>query len=100
MTMKNDAEFEGKLTGQFKIYLRTWRILTEALENLKNLQFKGKLTCAFKNNMKNVANIYRLEKRNSVLESKIAELNKNKSSKQPNRADAAWKLYFTLEINE
>ena len=35
-----------------------------------------------------------------ILESKMAELNKNKNSKQPDRPDAVWKLYFTLEINE
>ena len=30
----------------------------------------------------------------------MAELNQNKNSKKPDRSDAAWKLYFTLEINE
>ena len=35
-----------------------------------------------------------------TLESKMTELNQNKNSKQPDRADAVWKLYFTLEINE
>ena len=34
-----------------------------------------------------------------ILESKMAELNQNKNSKQPYRPDAVWKLYFTLEIN-
>ena len=34
------------------------------------------------------------------LESKIAELNLNKNSKQPDWPDAVWKLYFTLEINK
>ena len=27
----------------------------------------------------------------------MAELNQNKNSKQPDRPDAVWKLYFTLE---
>ena len=36
----------------------------------------------------------------SFLKSKMAELNQNKNSKQPDRPDAVWKLYFTLEINE
>ena len=36
----------------------------------------------------------------SFLESKMAELNQNKNTKQPDRPDAARKLYFTLEINE
>ena len=35
-----------------------------------------------------------------ILESKMAELNQNKNSKQPDRPDAVWKLYFKLEINE
>ena len=35
-----------------------------------------------------------------ISESKMAELNQNKDSKQPDRPDAAWKLYFNLEINE
>ena len=35
-----------------------------------------------------------------ILESKMAELNKNKNSKQPDQPNAVWKLYFTLEINE
>ena len=30
----------------------------------------------------------------------MAELNENENSKQPDRPDAVWKLYFTLEINE
>ena len=29
----------------------------------------------------------------------MAELNQNKNSKQPDRADTVWKLYFTLEMN-
>ena len=34
-----------------------------------------------------------------ILENKKEELNKNKNWKQPDRADAVWKLYFTLDIN-
>ena len=44
--------------------------------------------------------VYRLKNSNFVLESKMAEQNKNKNSKQPDRLDTVWKLYFTLEINE
>ena len=44
--------------------------------------------------------VYRLKNSNFILESKIAEQNKNKNSKQPDRLDTVWKLYFTLEINE
>ena len=44
--------------------------------------------------------VYRLKNSNFILESKLAELNENKNSKQPDRPDTVWKLYFTLEINE
>ena len=43
---------------------------------------------------------HRLKNSEFNLESKMAELNKNKNSKQPDRPDAVWKLYFTMEINE
>ena len=39
--------------------------------------------------------VYRLTNSDFILESKMAELNENKNSKQP---DAVWKIYFTLEI--
>ena len=44
--------------------------------------------------------VYRLKNTDFVLESKMAELNQNKNSKQPDRPYTAWKLYFTLEINK
>ena len=44
--------------------------------------------------------VYRLKNSDFILESKMAELNQNKNSKQPDRPDAVWKLYFKLEINE
>ena len=43
---------------------------------------------------------YRLKNANFILETKMAELNQNKNSKQPDRPDTAWKLYFTLKINK
>ena len=46
-------------------------------------KLEGKLTCAFKNDMKNLANFHRLKNSDFILESKMAELNKNKNSKQP-----------------
>ena len=61
---------------------------------------EGKPTCAFKNDMRNLANFHRLKNSDFILESKMVELNKNKNSRQPDRPDAVWKLYFTLEINE
>ena len=51
-------------------------------------KFEGKLTCAFKNDMKNLANFHRLKNSDFILESKMAELNQNKNSKQPDRPDA------------
>ena len=65
-----------------------------------DVKFEGKLTCAFQNDMRNLANFHRLKNSDFILESKMAELNQNKNSKQPDRPDAVWKLYFTLEINE
>ena len=44
--------------------------------------------------------VYRLKNSDLLLESKMAELNQNQKSKQPDRPDTVWKLYFTLEINE
>ena len=44
--------------------------------------------------------VAKLKNRDFILESKMAELKKNKNSKQPDQPNAVWKLYFTLEINE
>ena len=38
-------------------------------------KFEGKLTCAFKNDMKNLANFHKLKNSDFILESKMAELN-------------------------
>ena len=59
-----------------------------------------KLSCAFKNDMKNLGNFHRLKNIDFILESKMVELNQNKDSKWPDRSGAVWKLYFALEINE
>ena len=45
-------------------------------------EFEGKLTCAFQNDMRNLANFHRLKNSDFILESKMAELNQNKNSKQ------------------
>ena len=50
--------------------------------------FEGKLTCAFKIDKRNLANFHRLKNSDFILESKIAELNHNKNSKQADRPDA------------
>ena len=51
-------------------------------------KFEGKLICAFKNDKRNLANFHRVKNSDFILQSKIAELNQNKNSKQPNRPDA------------
>ena len=97
----------------WKLTKGIWRILIRALKSLNNLHFNGlfdstknwgkvssKLTCAFKNDMRNLENFHRLKNSDFILESKMAELNENQNSKQPDQPDAVWKLYFTLEINE
>ena len=65
-----------------------------------NAKFEGKLTCAFQNDMRNLANFYRLKNIDFILESKMVELNQNKNFKKLDQPDAVRKLYFTLEINE
>ena len=51
-------------------------------------KFEGKLTCAFKNDIRNLANFHSLKNSDFNLESKMAELNQNKNSKQPDQTDA------------
>ena len=51
-------------------------------------KFEGKQTCPFKNDMRNLANFHKLKNSNFILESKIAKLNQNKNSKQPDQSDA------------
>ena len=55
-------------------------------------KFEKKLTRTFQNDTRNLANFHRLKNSDFILESKIAEINKNKKMKI--------KFYFTLEINE
>ena len=45
-------------------------------------KFEGKLTCALKNDMRNLVDFHRLINSDFILESKIVELNQNKISKQ------------------
>ena len=51
-------------------------------------KFEGKLSCAFKNDIRNFENFRRQKNSDFILESKMAEPNKYKCSKQPDRADA------------
>ena len=62
-------------------------------------KFEGKLTCPFQNDMRNLPNFHKLNNRDFILESKMAELNRSKNSKQLHRPDAVRKLYFTLKIH-
>ena len=64
------------------------------------VKFEGKLTCVFKNDMRNLSNFHSLKNSDFILESKVAELNQNKNSTQLDRSEAVIKLYFSLEINE
>ena len=45
-------------------------------------KFEGKLTCALKNDMRNLVDFHRLINSDFILESKIVELNQNKISEQ------------------
>ena len=42
-------------------------------------KLEGKLTCVFKHDMRNLAYFHRLKNSEFILESKMAELNKNKN---------------------
>ena len=44
-------------------------------------KFEGKLTCTFKNDIRNLANFHRLKNSDFVLELKMVELNQTKNSK-------------------
>ena len=44
-----------------------------------DVKYEGKLTCAFQSYMRNLANFHRLKNSDFILESKMAELNKNKN---------------------
>ena len=52
-----------------------------------DIKFEVKLTCAFKNDMRNLANFHRLKISDFILESKMSELNQNQNSKQPHPSD-------------
>ena len=48
-----------------------------------DVTFEGKLTCALKNDMKSLANFKQMKNGDFISESKMAELNQNQNSKQP-----------------
>ena len=126
MTMKNESKFEEELPCQFKIDLRNLTNLYLSTQNFKNLNFKGLLLTkvynvsakkghrsyvwwqsGFMQNLKkNWIALSKMtwgiwqKKSDFILQSKMAELDQNQSSKQSDWLDGVWKLYFTLEINE
>ena len=51
-------------------------------------KFEGKLTCAFKNDIRNWENFHRLKNSDYVFERKMVDLNQNKNSKQPDQPNA------------
>ena len=53
-----------------------------------DVKFEGKLTCALKNDMRNLANFRRLKNSDFISESKMVEPNQNKNSKQSDQPDA------------
>ena len=55
-------------------------------------EFERKLTCAFQNDMMNLANFNRLKNSFFILESKMPELNQNKNLKQLDRLDGVKKV--------
>ena len=48
----------------------------------RDAKFEEKLTCAFQNGMRNLENFHKLKNSDFILESKMAELNQNKSLKE------------------
>ena len=58
-------------------------------------KFEGKLTCAFKNKIRSLANFNGLKNIDFILESKTAKLNQNKNLKEPDQPDAVRKLILT-----
>ena len=45
-------------------------------------KFEEKLTCAFKNEMRNLTNFHRMKNSDFILESKMVKLNRNKNLKE------------------
>ena len=121
VAMKNHAKFEEELPYHFKVdkfIPKHWTILRictlmgyfwpkymfELKKSIVELslialkidaKFKGKLIWRIWQIF-----IYRLKNSDFILESKMAEINQNENSKQTDRPDTVWKLYFTFKINE
>ena len=128
--MSHDNEEWCKIWKGIDLSVQNWHeelaeFWPKRSKNLKNLHFNGmRLTKVYNVWAKKVQRSYvwwhwrlmqnlkenwlvvwkmtwcRLKNDDFILESKMAELNQNINTKQPDQPDAAWKLYFTLEINE
>ena len=61
---------------------------------LQTYRGEGKLTCTFKNDMRNLANFYRLENSNFILEIKMAKQNRNKNLKKNRSTRSSVKTYL------
>ena len=70
----------------------------DGIEDWCNIRRKTDL--CFQNEMRNLASFHGLKNSNFVLESKMAELNQNKNSEEPDQPHTLCKFYFTLEINK
>ena len=60
-------------------------------------KFEEKLTCDFKNDMRNLSHFHRLKNSYFILESKMAELNQNRNSKQLDQPDAVGNFVLSWE---
>ena len=97
LSLKN-LHFNGLLLNKVYMFeLQKYRgVMFDDTENL--FKIREKIDWSFQNGMKNLANFRKLKNSHFILESKMAELNHNKNSKQLDQPDALRKLYFTLEI--
>ena len=59
-------------------------------------KFEGKLTCAFKNDMRNLANFHRMKNSDFILKGKMAEVNQEKKKVQNNHIDQMQSKNFVL----
>ena len=66
--------------------MEDYEIMMEITNN--DGKFEGKPTCAFRTDMRNLANFHRLKNSDFILESKMTELNQNKNSKQPDQMNS------------
>ena len=87
------------LNGFFSTNVWAKKLQRSCLIGLKiDAKFEGKLTCAFKSDLKNLANFYRLKNSDLILESKMVKLNQNQNSKTSRSTRSSVKTFFYLGI--